>query len=143
MVRTKVSFSPNCLRLTFLLECAFKFNEIATEDLKPEKQTDQTDISKYVEKKDEEGGYGMLRATLYSVLLVLSVVGGGFIGPSSQLLETESAWVVTGYSLLLRSIYCMPIIPFEAMFSKRKYKDRLRQLLTCKSLVFLTLAPAF
>ena len=85
----------------------------------------------------------MLRATLHSVLLVLSVFGGGFIGPSSQLLETESAWVVTGYSLLLRSIYCMPIIPFEAMFSKRKYKDRLRQLLTCKSLVFLTLAPAF
>ena len=65
------------------------------------------------------------------------------IGPASQKLETESSWIKTGYSYLLRTTYCVPLIFFEALCSERSYKERVKISLTKRTLFLLMAAPGF
>ena len=54
-------------------------------------------------------------------MLTLSVIGGSFIGPASNLLTTEQNWLKTQYAHALRVFWCIPLVIGEIIF-KKDYK---------------------
>ena len=74
------------------------------------------------------------------VILLLSILGGSFIGPSSNLLTTEISWIKTNYAHALRILYCIPLVIAEVIF-KKDYKLKMKSALTRRNIITLMFTP--
>ena len=73
-------------------------------------------------------------------MLTLSVIGGSFIGPASNLLTTEQNWLKTQYAHALRVFWCIPLVIGEIFF-KKDYKEKMKAAATRRNICFLSLTP--
>lgn len=80
--------------------------------------------------------------TLGCCLLILSILGGALIGPSSNMLETENSLLKTAWANSLRFIYCVPLVFFEACYSD-KYWSKFKSQLNRKVVIGLLVTPLF
>ena len=74
------------------------------------------------ESKKNEGG-GIWWKVLGFICITLSVLGGSFIGPSSNLLATDNAWIKLLWSRELRVLNCLPPVILEAIFTKGYFQN--------------------
>ena len=70
------------------------------------------------------------------ILLILCIVGGSFIGPSSNMLLTEEAWVKTMWANALRIIYLIPLVIAEIYFTDG-YKAKMSNAWTMKNFLLI------
>ena len=73
-------------------------------------------------------------------MLVLSVLAGSFIGPSSNMLQTEQTWLKTSWAHALRAIYCIPLVIVEVSCTK-DYMARVRAGLTRRNILGTLFTP--
>ena len=73
-------------------------------------------------------------------MLLLSVIGGSFIGPSSNMLQTEQSWIKTAWAHLLRALYCAPLVAVEISCTNN-YKGKVRAALTRRNIICLIFTP--
>ena len=66
-------------------------------------------------------------------MLALSVIGGAFIGTTSNLLATENDFLKLLWSYQLRAIICLPLAIAEALTAK-DYKAKLSKFAKCRIL---------
>ena len=75
-----------------------------------------------------------------SVLLCCCIIGGSFIGPASNLLETENSWVKVQWAYYLRLIYCFPMLIIEILMTK-DYLAKVKKAMTLKISLGVLLSP--
>ena len=91
-------------------------------DNSDEKEKHQKPDSRSAEEKEnqskkKEGGTIWWKVLSF-VCITLSILGGSFIGPSSNLLATDNAWIKLLWQLELRVLNCLPAFILEAIFTK-------------------------
>ena len=83
---------------------------------------------------------GRLWMALGYTMLLLSILGGSFIGPSSNLLTTKNGWVKTLWAHILRVFYCLPLVVAEVIMTK-DYCKKVKDSLTKKNIASMLVAP--
>ena len=73
-------------------------------------------------------------------VLLLSNIGGSFIGPSSNLLKTEQTWIKSLWAYALRVLYCTPLVIAEIII-KKDYKLKIKSAITRRNVCILLSIP--
>ena len=74
------------------------------------------------------------------MIIVLSVLGGSFIGPSSNMLDVKISWLKVQWGCALRMLYCFPCVIIEALITKNYWK-KLKNGLTRKTVIGILVTP--
>ena len=82
----------------------------------------------------------ILWTTLGFVILFFSIMGGSFIGPTSNMLNTKASWVKTQWTYALRSIYCVVLVAAEAAFTSN-YVRKLKEIKKVKIVLGILVTP--
>lgn len=67
-------------------------------------------------------------------------MGGSFIGPASNLLDTEASWVKTQWTYALRFLYCSILVFIEAACTKN-YRKKVREIKKVKIIGGILVTP--
>ena len=73
-------------------------------------------------------------------LLASCIIGGSFIGPLSNLLESENSWVKVQWAWYLRLFYVSPLLISEIITTKG-YRAKLKSVMTWKIILGIFITP--